>query len=145
MDTTRDLQLPSGCEVGAATLHPHIHDHHVHEVGTSVTLPERSGMRGKLDSLKSRGLSKVTDIQRVVKDRGTTMKGSLVTVQSSMRDGAMTQVTRMQDSLRTNPMKWAGIAAGAGFGLGLIGRVAHWRSKQRERMMPDLVIIESGC
>lgn len=144
MDTTRDLQLPSGCEVGAATLHPHVHDH-VHEVGTSVTLPERSGMRGKLDSLKSRGLSKVTDIQRVVRDRGTTMKESLVTVQGSMRDGARTQVTKMQDSMQANPMKWAGIAAGAGFGLGLIGRVAHWRSKQRERMMPDLVIIESGC
>ena len=144
MDTTRDLQLPSGCEVGAATLHPHVHDH-VHEVGTSVTLPERSGMRGKLDSLKSRGLSKVTDIQRVVKDRGTTMKGSLVTVQSSMRDGAMSQVMKMQDSMKMNPMKWAGIAAGAGFGLGLIGRVAHWRSKQQQRMMPDLIIIESGC
>ena len=139
MNTTRDLQLPSGCEVDAATLHPHVHD-----VGTSLTLPERSGMRGKLDTFKSRGLSKVHDIQRVVHDRGTAMKGSLMTVQSSMRDGARTQVTKMNDSMKVNPMMWAGIAAGAGFGLGLIGRIAHWRNKHR-RMMPDLVIIQSGC
>ena len=83
MDTTRDLQLPSGCEVGAATLHPHVHE--AVDVGTSLTLPERSGMRGKLDSLKSRGLSKVHDIQRVARDRGMAMKGSLVTAQTSMR------------------------------------------------------------
>ena len=132
MDTTRDLQLPSGCEVGAATLHPHVHDH-VHDVGTSVTWPERSGMRGKLDSIKSRGLSKVHDIQRVATDRSL-----------AVRDGAKAQVTKVNDSMKTNPMMWAGIAAGAGFGLGLIGRVAHWRSRQRNRM-PDLVIIETGC
>jgi len=143
MDTTRDLQLPSGSEVGAATLHPDVHEH-MHEVGTSVTWPERSGMRGKLDMLKSRGLSKVQDIQRVVRDRGMTMKGSLMTAQSSMRDGARTQVTKVNDSMKTNPMLWAGIAAGTGFGIGLIGRFAHWRSRHR-RMMPDLVIIESGC
>ena len=143
MDTTRDLQLPSGCEVGAATLHPHVHEH-VHDVGTSVTLPESSGMRGKLDSLKSRGLSKVHDIQRMARERSVAVKGSLTTAQTTVRDGAKAQVTKMNDSMKTNPMKWAGIAAGAGFGLGLIGRVAHWRSKQRNRM-PDLVIIESGC
>jgi ElaB/YqjD/DUF883 family membrane-anchored ribosome-binding protein len=143
MDTTRDLQLPSGCEVGAATLHPHVHDH-VHDVGTAVTLPERSGTPGKLDTLKSRGLSKVHDIQRVVSERGTAVKGSLATVQTSVRDGAKTQVTRVNDSMKTSPMKWAGIAAGAGFGLGLIGRFSHWRNKQH-RMTPDIVIIESGC
>jgi ElaB/YqjD/DUF883 family membrane-anchored ribosome-binding protein len=132
MDTTRDLQLPSGCEVGAATLHPHVHEH-VHDVGTSLTLPERSGMRGKLDSLKSRGLSKVGDIQRVLKDR-----------QVMVRDGAKSQVTKVNDSMKTNPMLWAGVAAASGFGIGLIGRFAHWRNKHR-RAMPDLVIIESGC
>lgn len=143
MDTTRDLQLPSGCEVGAATLHPHVHEH-VHDAGTGVTLPEHSGMRGKLDSIKSRGLSKVHDIQRVARERGVTMKRSLMTAQTSVRDGAKTQVTKMNDSMKTSPMLWAGIAAGTGFGIGLIGRFAHWRNKHRNRM-PDLVIIESGC
>ena len=139
MDTTRDLQMPSGSEVESATFHPH-----VHVVETSVTLPERSGMRGKLDTMKSRGLSKVHDIQRVMNDRGTAARESLVRTQTSMRDGAKSQVTRVEGSMRTNPMLWAGVAAGAGYGLGLVGRIAQWRSKQRNRM-PDLVIIEAGC
>ena len=143
MDTTRDLQLPSGCEVGAATLHPHVHEH-VHDVGTSVTLPESSGMRGKLDSIKSRGLSKVHDIQRMARERSVAVKGSLTTAQNSMRDGARTQVTKMNDSMKTSPMKWAGIAAGAGFALGLSGRLMRSRMKSR-RMMPNLIIIEGAC
>ncbi|HVE70123.1 MAG TPA: hypothetical protein VNI54_02050 [Thermoanaerobaculia bacterium] len=121
MDTTRELQMPCGCEVGAS-LHPNVHEH----VGTSLTLSERSGMRGKLDTLKSRGLSKVH------------------TAQSSLRDGTKSQVTKMNDSMKNKPMLWAGVAAASGFGLGLIGRIAHWRSRQR-RITPDLIIIETGC
>ncbi|HEX8412135.1 MAG TPA: hypothetical protein VF883_25015 [Thermoanaerobaculia bacterium] len=139
MDTTRDLQMPSGSEVESATFHPH-----VHVVETSVALPDHSGMRGKLDTLKSRGLSKVHDIQRVMNDRSTAAKTALVRTKSNMRDGAKSQVTKMEGSMRMNPMLWAGVAAGAGFGLGLIGRIAQWRSKQRH-YMPELVIIERGC
>lgn len=113
MDTTRELQLPGGFE---------------EETG--------NGFRGKLDALKSRGLSKVHDIQRVVKDRGTA-------VQTSLRDSTKTRVARVNDSMRTNPMLWAGVAAASGFGLGMIGRIASWRSHRR--LTPDLVIIETGC
>ena len=140
MNTTRDLQMPSGSEVESATFHPH-----VHVVETSVALPDHSaGMRGKLETLKSRGLSKVHDIQRVMNDRSTAAKTALVRTKSNMRDGAKSQVTRMEGSMRMNPMLWAGVAAGTGFGLGLIGRIAQWRSKQRNHM-PQLVIIERGC
>lgn len=145
MNTTRDLQMPSGSEVESATFHPH-----VHVVETSVALPEHSavhgmdGLRGKLETLKSRGLSKVHDIQRVMNDRSTAAKTALVRTKSNMRDGAKSQVTRMEGSMRMSPMLWAGVAAGAGFGLGLIGRIAQWRSKQRHHM-PELVIIERGC
>jgi len=140
MDTTRDLQLPSGSEVEAASLHPLLPAN----AETSLTLPERSGMRGKLDTLKSRGLSKVHDVQRMVRERSTAVKGSLADAQTSLRDGARTQYRRMNESMKSSPMKWAGIAAASGFGLGLIGRVAHWRNTHR-RIAPDLVIIESGC
>jgi ElaB/YqjD/DUF883 family membrane-anchored ribosome-binding protein len=140
MDTTRELQLPSGCEVVGASLHPHVHEH----VGTSLTLPERSALRGKLDALKSRGAAKVQSIQRVVQERRSAVQSSLSTAQTSLRDGARSQVTKVNDSMKSNPMLWAGVAAASGFGIGLIGRIAQWRSKQR-RIMPDLVIIESGC
>lgn len=136
MNTTRDLQMPSGFEVESATLHPSVHEP-LYEV-------ERAGMRGRLDTLKWRGLSKVQDVQRAIGDRRAAMKSSLVSAKGSVRDGAKSTVTKVQDSMRTSPMKWAGIAAGAGFGLGLIGRIAQARGRSR-RGMPDLVIIESGC
>lgn len=139
MDTTRDLQMPSGFEVESAAFHPQGRFEE-----TSLTLPEHSGVRGKLDTLKARGRSKVDELRRVMNDRTTTVKGSLVRTKSTMREGALAQVGKAQTSMRTNPMLWAGVAAGAGFGLGLIGRIAQWRHKQQSRM-PDLVIIESGC
>ena len=76
--------------------------------------------------------------------RSTSVKDQLRTTRSAVSDGAKTQVTRVNESMRTKPMLWAGIAAGAGFSLGLVGRIAQWRSKQQQGM-PDLVIIESRC
>ncbi|HEX6100652.1 MAG TPA: hypothetical protein VF432_30325 [Thermoanaerobaculia bacterium] len=125
MNTTHDLQLPSGSEVESATWHPPVHE--------SLD----SGFRGRLDTWKSRGLSKVHDVQRnvqrVVADRSAVIQ-----------TGAKTQVTKVQDSMRTSPMKWAGIAAGTGFALGLMGRIAQARNK-RKHAMPTLVIVEAGC
>jgi hypothetical protein len=125
MDTTRDLQLPSGWEVESATLHPPVHE------------VSRGGFRGRLDTLKSRGLAKVHDIQRVVADRGTALQTG---AKSQMQSG----VTKVQSSMRTTPMLWAGIAAGTGFALGLVGRIAQARNK-RKHAIPTLVIVEAGC
>ena len=50
--------------------------------------------------------------------------------------------SRAQLSMQTNPMKWAGIAAGTGLILGLAGRLVQRRS---QRSIPDLVIIETAC
>lgn len=47
---------------------------------------------------------------------------------------------RFIDNMRSNPTKWAGIAAAAGFGLGVLGRVMRHRMEQ----VPQLVIIESN-
>lgn len=44
-------------------------------------------------------------------------------------------------SIRTNPARWAGIAVGAGLGIGLIGRFLKHRA--RDRRMPAVVIIEA--
>jgi ElaB/YqjD/DUF883 family membrane-anchored ribosome-binding protein len=55
---------------------------------------------------------------------------------------AMTMKTN--DRMRRNPTKWAGIAAGAGFGVGLIGRFLQRRAR-RHQHMPTVVIIEAAC
>jgi hypothetical protein len=72
-------------------------------------------MNQKLDELKSRGLKTLHNVQ-----------------------------SKVQTSMRTTPMKWAGIAAGLGLGLGLAGRIARTRSK-RLRALPELVIIDASC
>jgi ElaB/YqjD/DUF883 family membrane-anchored ribosome-binding protein len=100
---------------------------------TTHDLQASSGFRGKLDTWKSRGQSKVHDLQRVAADRGT-----------MVRTATKSQVTKVQDSMRVNPMKWAAIAAGTGFALGLAGRIAEARNKRRHAM-PALVIVETSC
>ena len=61
-----------------------------------------------------------------------------------VRTGTKSQVTKVQDSMRGNPIKWAGLAAATGFALGLAGRIAERRNK-RKHAMPALVIIETSC
>jgi len=58
------------------------------------------------------------------------------------RVNAMTMMAN--DSMRSNPSKWAGIAAGAGLGIGLVGRFLHHRAQQN-RHMPAVIIIEAAC
>lgn len=116
--TTTTNAMGSGAEVESAAFHP--------PVSIDIEETPRSGFRGKLDDLKSRSLTRVHDVQRAI--------GNNVSVQ---RD-------RVQTSMKTNPMLWAGVAAGSGFALGLLGRFMHWRKAHRERL-PDLVIIDASC
>jgi hypothetical protein len=48
---------------------------------------------------------------------------------------------KLNRTLRSNPAKWAGIAAGVGVGLGILGRVM--RHRMAKRAQPELVIIEA--
>ena len=56
----------------------------------------------------------------------------------------MPSIHDVQTSMKTRPMLWAGIAAGSGFALGLLGRFIHWRNYRR-RATPDLVILDATC
>jgi ElaB/YqjD/DUF883 family membrane-anchored ribosome-binding protein len=127
---------PSGSEVESAMFRP------------EVLPPERSGLRGRLDDLKSRSLSGVDDVRRVMSDRTSVIKShmqhSMTTAKSSMRDGISTGMTKLQSSMRDNPARWAGIAAGSGFAIGMLGRLMQWRSHHRQHT-PQLVIIETSC
>lgn len=138
MNTNRDVTFgsgpgASGWEAESATLHVPVVDH--------TLPPRRSDIRGKfdakLDDLKSRSLSKVHDVQDMVVQRTSVMK-------SNLRSGMNDSVTKMQSSMRTSPTKWAGIAAGSGLAIGLLGRILAARSRERSRM-PQLIIIETSC
>ena len=48
----------------------------------------------------------------------------------------------IRDAMRRDPMKWAGIAAASGLGLGFLGRYLRYRARVRKR--PQLFVIE-GC
>ena len=51
--------------------------------------------------------------------------------------------TQVQSSMSNNPMKWAGIAAGSGFALGMIGRLMSHRRKHGPVL--DIVVIDAMC
>ena len=89
-------------------------------------------LQGKLDMIKTRGLAKIHDVQHNLSDRGVMVKRNLVAKQS-----------QVQSSMASNPMKWAGIAAGSGFAIGMLGRFVHWRNKRRPAL--DIVVIDAMC
>ena len=116
---------PSGSEVESAIFRP------------EVIMPERSDLRGRLDDLRSR----VSNRTSVIKSN---VQRSVMTAKSSVRGGVNNGMTKLQSSMRDNPVKWAGIAAGSGFALGMLGRFIHWRNEQH-RHSPQLVVIETSC
>jgi hypothetical protein len=155
MNTNRNVSFgtgvgTSGSEVESAMFRP--------EVGSSstsriehvepITTSGRFDVMRRLDDLKLRSVSKVHDVQRVVSDRTSVirsnLKHSMTTAKTSTRTGVNSGVAKIQSSMRTSPAKWAGIAAGSGFALGMLGRLIQARNEHR-RHLPQLVIIETSC
>jgi ElaB/YqjD/DUF883 family membrane-anchored ribosome-binding protein len=124
MDTTREV-MASGNEVESAAFHE--------PVNPTVYTLERGGVRGRIDALRCS-----------LSQRGSAVKQSIASAKMSMRDNAKNRVSRVQSSMHDSPMKWAGIAAGSGFAIGMIGRLLQARRNRLSRM-PQLVIIESTC
>jgi hypothetical protein len=163
-----DLAMPSGFEVEAATFHAPVTTE-VMVVTPARSEPKSHGMKEKLDELKLQSRMKLHDMQHLI-DRKTadmkqTLQRSMVTTKDTLQRSMTTARSTMERSMyqanttvhtgfndmqadmKVNPMKWAGIAAGSGFAIGLIGRFIHWRNKHRQvhRGVPQLVIIESAC
>jgi hypothetical protein len=139
MNTNRNVSFgsgigPSGYEVESAMFMPEVGS----DMGSDLRPSSgRDRIMRKLGDLKSRSLSRVHDVQRVIGDRTSLIK-------SNARSGVSSGVTKVQSSMRSSPAKWAGIAAGSGFVLGMLGRFIHARNEQR-RHMPQLVVIETSC
>lgn len=156
-----DLKMPSGSEVEAATIHSPTSP----VSSVTVVMPERSAIeenmsqiREKLASLRTQGRMKLHEVQHTLEEKSAVMKSSVQrsvsTAKSTMQQSMMTAKSSMhtglndvQADMKVNPMKWAGIAAGSGFAIGLIGRFMHWRNKHQHHHtgMPQLVIIERAC
>jgi ElaB/YqjD/DUF883 family membrane-anchored ribosome-binding protein len=61
----------------------------------------------------------------------------------SVKSGASGSMSKLQSDVTGNPMKWAGISAGAGLGIGMISRWMHHRHKYHRP--PQVVIVRSAC
>jgi ElaB/YqjD/DUF883 family membrane-anchored ribosome-binding protein len=86
---------------------------------------------------------KLAAVPRNIKSRSIAKLNDACEAAASVKPRLNAMQLKANDNLRRNPTKWAGIAAGAGLGIGLIGRFMHHRAHHRR--MPAVVIIEAAC
>lgn len=167
--STNDWRMPSGFEVESASLHtPTV------VVTEPAPLSAAEKVAGKLNELKSRAAEAVSSVRSAVNGKvdevkpmvagvrdqlenkaiamrnqveakATMLRADVETRVDSLKENAEAQLTHLQQDVRSNPMKWAGISAGAGIGIGLVSRWMHHRSKVRARQTPQVLIIEAAC
>jgi hypothetical protein len=101
------------------------------------------GIKDKWFHMRSRGMESIHTMTRDMNERVSSIKPMAQTRMTAMRNGMSLQMSKLQMQLRANPTKWAGIAAGAGFGLGLMGRIMRHRAAHAS--IPHLVVIETAC
>jgi hypothetical protein len=88
---------------------------------------------------------KLSAIPAQVKSTCVTKLGSVKTRAAEVKPMVSARVRSLssgvQQKLRAKPAMWAGVAAGAGFGLGMMGRLM--RHRMHRDVMPTLIIVEA--
>jgi hypothetical protein len=123
------ITMPSGSEVESAAFHPTL------PPAAACSTAHAPGVRGRVEHLEEQGMARVRGWKRSLATRGSLLKIDATERVSNAN-------AKVQKSMGTNPVLWAGIAAAAGFGIGLAGRYLHWR---RNRPMPELIVIDATC
>ena len=149
-----DLGMGSGSEVESAAWRAESTAIHSPDREVTVVMPGRS-LRSKLDDVKAIAGSKLHDVRSRAEemqrslavrtsDTKRSLQSSVIAAKSNARMRANDSIAKVQTSMQTSPMKWAGIAAGSGLALGLLGRLLDSR-RHHHRHMPQLVVIETSC
>ena len=111
--------------------------------------------KARADELKSRTTELITRMKHEVSERSHTLSRNVSTRTADMKRMAIERSSRVKPMIHdamgkadrefhTNPTKWAGIAAGATFVLGMIGRELRHRRHLHRRVLPELIIIETA-
>ena len=159
-NSLNDVRVPSGFGIESAASIPSV-------TGETRTEVAHGDWMEKLNSLRSRGLDYWRNMSRTLSDRSHSMTRSLSDRTSTMKRSTSMKTADMKRmvtersaqvepmihdtmdkvdrELHANPTKWAGIAAGASFVLGMAGRELRHRMshKRAVRRMPELIIIET--
>lgn len=136
LNTFDDVHVPSGFEVESATTHRSENlmlDDHSHD----------GGMKDKLYHLRSRGMETWGSVRSDMSDRVSTWTPMVRDRVTTMRSSVMDRISSLRGAMKSNPGKWAGIAAGAGFGIGLVGRLMRHRSRMTDDMTS--IVIVGAC
>lgn len=100
----------------------------------------KRGISEKINHLKPVVTEKIDTLRNDVSRKVTSTRSQIDARMNTMREGVRMKATTMQHDMSSNPAKWAGIAAGVGMGLGVLGRYMRHRA---HRPQPQFIIIES--